>query len=240
MKKIWVESAFYRVRSTFPVDMIIIHHLGSTNGKLFNLNGSITWLTDKNAHLNKQTGKLENIVSAHYIVPRSPYKEHDVIHMVRDENISFHAGTSQWVVDGKPRSNLNNFSIGIELEGDGNLMEYTDFQYDTLTELTKELMAKFGIPESNIVGHEDVSPGRKIDPGVMFDWKRYRLGFSKVMAPVCEVLPSVEPAEKEEAIPTDPEPLPVFMESGEDLPPRKAPVSMPHFLGWLAKLLRIR
>jgi N-acetyl-anhydromuramyl-L-alanine amidase AmpD len=190
--------------------MIVIHHIGSNKGKLYRVNGTVTWFTNEEVHRNKKTGKIENKVSAHYIIPRSPYKEHDIIHLVNHNDIAYHAGYSQWAVDGKDRKYINNYSIGIELEGDGNLVEYTDFQYDTLISLTKELMNLHNIPEDNIVGHEDISPGRKVDPGKFFDWKRLRSGINPpaLVMPEVVITPADEPDE-------DPG-LPA-MESGENL-----------------------
>jgi len=174
------------------------------------VNGTVTWFTNKEIHRNKKTGKIENKVSAHYIIPREEYKEHDVIHLVEDTDVAYHAGYSQWTVDGKTRKNLNKYSIGIELEGDGNLVEYTDFQYEYLIELTKKLMNDYNIPEDNIVGHEDISPGRKVDPGKSFDWKRLRTGVN----PPVMVMP---PVEIKSSTPSEPEVEDeVVMEGGED------------------------
>jgi len=158
--------------------MIVIHHIGSSNGKLYSTEGTITWFTNEDVHKNPKTGEIENKVSAHYIVPRKPYKESDVIHLVNHADIAYHAGYSQWLVEGKTRKYINNYSIGIELEGDGNLVEYTDYQYEVLIELVKNFVESYKIPEANIVGHEDIAPGRKVDPGKLFDWKRLRSGIN--------------------------------------------------------------
>jgi AmpD protein len=72
------------------------------------------------------------------------------------------------------RANCNDFSIGIELEGTDE-MPYTDAQYEALVPVTRALMREFrGISLGRIVGHSDVAPGRKTDPGAAFDWNRYR------------------------------------------------------------------
>ena len=72
------------------------------------------------------------------------------------------------------RANCNDFSIGIELEGTDDT-PYTDAQYDALVPVTRALMREFrGISLGRIVGHSDVAPGRKTDPGAAFDWNRYR------------------------------------------------------------------
>jgi len=216
-------SPFCHKRGSYPLDTIVIHHIGSNNGKLYSLNGTITWFTDPEVHRNKTTGKIENKVSAHYIIPREPYNGHDLIRTVKDGDIAYHAGKSSWTVDGKIRNGINSYSIGIELEGDGNFVEYTDFQYEVLIKLTKEYIDRYNILEDNIVGHEDISPGRKIDPGKLFDWKRYRSSLTpSETSVVVEMVgkdstppaPST-PTTSEDAI----EPTEEFhMESGEDQP----------------------
>jgi AmpD protein len=178
--KRWIPSPFIHERPAgCPLDMIVIHHIGSKNGKLYTISGTIAWFTNESLHVNKTTGVVENRVSAHYIIPRSIYeKQTDMIALVKHEEVAYHAGDSSWTVNGVTRSNINNYSIGIELEGDGNAIEYTDFQYDRLTKLVKELMQKYNITDANIVGHEDIAPGRKTDPGIFFDWKRLRVSIA--------------------------------------------------------------
>ena len=172
--KKWIPSPFFTSRGNYPLDMIIVHHIGSKSEKLYSIGGTITWFTDIDVHKNKDTGKIENKVSAHYAIPREQHKGNDLYNFVKDIDIAYHAGESQWTVDGKLRKYINRYSIGIELEGDGNLVEYTSYQYDVLHWLVKDLMSQYNIPESNIVGHEDIAPGRKVDPGKLFDWKKFR------------------------------------------------------------------
>lgn len=177
VRKLFIQSPFYQSRGSNPVDMIVIHHIGSSSGKIFSVEGAIKWFTDVETHRNKDTGKVENPVSAHYIIPRKPYKDqYDTIQTVKDEDIAWHAGDSTWAFKGKSRRYINKYSIGIELEGDGNAFEYTDYQYGVLVELVSELVKKFNISENNVVGHEDIAPQRKVDPGRMFDWKKLRMG----------------------------------------------------------------
>jgi N-acetyl-anhydromuramyl-L-alanine amidase AmpD len=161
--------------SQYPLDMIVIHHIGSKAGKIYSARSAVDWFTKPELHVNASTGKVENKVSAHYVIPRGDYEGSDaVIRLAAHEEITYHAGASQWTVNGTRRTSINRYSIGIELEGDGNLVEYTDTQYSRLAEIIKSLMFEYGIREENIVGHEDVSPGRKVDPGKFFDWKRVR------------------------------------------------------------------
>jgi N-acetyl-anhydromuramoyl-L-alanine amidase len=185
--KKWIPSPFFMPRGNYPLDMIVIHHIGSQNGKIFSVNGTITWFTDVNVHKNKDTGKIENQVSAHYVIPREPHKGNDVYQLVKDTDIAYHAGESQWIINGKVRNFINRYSIGIEMEGDGNVVEYTEYQYDVLVWLVKDLMDKYKIPVANIVGHEDIAPKRKVDPGKLFDWKKFRTMLNPIVTPQVDI-----------------------------------------------------
>ena len=189
--KRWIPSPFFKARpNKYPLDMVVIHHIGSKGGNLYGVPGAVSWFTNEKLHVNPKTGKIENKVSAHYIIPRETYEQQtDLIALVKHDDVAYHAGVSSWTVGGVVRQDINNYSIGIELEGDGNLVEYTDFQYDRLGELIRELMQNYSIPENNIVGHEDVAPDRKVDPGRLFDWKRLRTG----IAPKTQVVVSNPP-----------------------------------------------
>lgn len=190
-KSLWKPSPFFKDRGADPIDMVVIHHIGSDKGKLYGMAGTIVWFTDPEAHTNKETGKLENVVSAHYAIPREPYEGYDIVQFVNDIDVAYHAGDSQWTVDGKVRRYLNKYSIGIELEGDGNLVKYTDFQYQVLGYLVKLLVDGHHIKQENVVGHQDIAPKRKVDPGSQFDWDRLRRDVFAPAAPV--VTPAVPP-----------------------------------------------
>lgn len=83
---------------------------------------------------------------------------------------AWHAGVSSF----NGVANCNDYSIGIELEGCDNIA-YTDAQYEALTRVTGDIMRIYPqITLERIVGHSDVAPGRKTDPGEAFDWARYR------------------------------------------------------------------
>ena len=85
---------------------------------------------------------------------------------------AWHAGASNW----RGRGRCNDFSIGIELEGSDDT-PFEDVQYQALAELTRALQARY--PIADIVGHSDIAPGRKTDPGSHFDWALYREMLSK-------------------------------------------------------------
>ena len=103
-------------------------------------------------------------VSSHYFI--NEYGK--IIQLVKDHNIAWHAGISKY----KDRQNCNDFSIGIELEGTSK-SEFTDNQYDSLNTIIlclKDFYPK--IVDKNIIGHNEVSPDRKDDPGPYFKWNR--------------------------------------------------------------------
>ena len=82
---------------------------------------------------------------------------------------AWHAGESSF----KGELNCNDYSIGIELEGN-EIDPYTDEQYFSLIKATRELINFYPrVNSQNIVGHSDIAPDRKTDPGKSFDWKRY-------------------------------------------------------------------
>ena len=104
-------------------------------------------------------------VSSHLLIER----DGSLVQFVPFNKKAWHAGVSSY----KGRENCNEFSIGIELEGtDDN--KYTEDQYRALIDITRELMLVFqDIKKENIVGHSDIAPGRKTDPGKAFDWHYY-------------------------------------------------------------------
>ena len=106
-------------------------------------------------------------VSSHYLISRKG----KIIQLVKDNNIAWHAGKSNWF----NFKNLNKNSIGIELENKGHQYGYQAFpskQIVQLIKILKILKRKFKIKNINITGHSDIAPNRKIDPGEKFPWKK--------------------------------------------------------------------
>jgi AmpD protein len=100
-------------------------------------------------------------VSAHFLVRR----DGALLQFVPCTKRAWHAGASCW----NGRMRCNDFSIGIELEGTDD-EPYTDAQYETLVPLIDALCGRY--PIEDVVGHSDIAPGRKTDPGPAFDWMR--------------------------------------------------------------------
>lgn len=104
-------------------------------------------------------------VSSHLLIRR----DGEVVQFVPFHRRAWHAGVSQF----QGRAACNDFSIGIELEGCDD-QAYEAVQYSVLGSVTRALMASYpGISRSCVVGHSDIAPGRKTDPGPAFDWQRY-------------------------------------------------------------------
>lgn len=101
-------------------------------------------------------------VSSHFFIRR----DGEIIQFVPCTLRAWHAGISAW----QDRTCCNDFSIGIELEGSDN-QPFESIQYTRLIELTRAIQAAY--PISDIVGHADIAPQRKTDPGPYFDWQSY-------------------------------------------------------------------
>ena len=101
-------------------------------------------------------------VSAHYVICR----DGTVHHMLNDLLRAHHAGVSKW----GNATDLNSMSIGIEIDNNGS-EPFTDAQMNSLLLLLDRLKRAYNIPQANFIGHADVAPGRKVDPGRYFSWK---------------------------------------------------------------------
>ena len=114
----------------------------------------------------KKLTSFNSNVSCHYYITESG----NLINMVPDSYVAWHAGKSSW---GKEKS-LNNKSIGIEISNPGHehgYKKFNDNQIKSLVKISKFLIKKYNINKKNILGHSDVSPQRKLDPGEKFPWK---------------------------------------------------------------------
>ena len=104
-------------------------------------------------------------VSSHLYIKR----DGEIIQFVPFDKRAWHAGESCF----NGEYDCNDFSIGIELEG-SDFDNFTDHQYQVLIDVTKQLMNEYpDIKKNSIIGHSDIAPGRKTDPGDKFEWTRY-------------------------------------------------------------------
>lgn len=102
-------------------------------------------------------------VSAHYLIDR----QGRLYQLVPEDRRAWHAGQSYWAGE----SDVNSRSIGIELDNNGS-EPYDEPQISTLLNLLQDIQTRHRIKPASVVGHSDVAPGRKVDPGVYFPWRR--------------------------------------------------------------------
>jgi len=106
-------------------------------------------------------------VSAHYVVE----EDGRVFQLVSDDKRAWHAGVSYWAGE----SDINSASIGVEIVNPGHEFGYRDFpdaQIESVIKLCGQIIEKYNISSGKVMGHSDVAPGRKTDPGELFPWER--------------------------------------------------------------------
>lgn len=133
------------------ITMLVLHYTGMPDGE-----SAIRWLANPDSK-----------VSAHYVVT----EDGQVVHMVDEARRAWHAGRAWW----RGTSDVNSASIGIEIVNPGHEWGYRPFpdaQLDALIPLVHALKTRYGIKRGNVVGHSDVAPARKQDPGELFPWNR--------------------------------------------------------------------
>ncbi|MCZ6587329.1 MAG: N-acetylmuramoyl-L-alanine amidase [Alphaproteobacteria bacterium] len=133
------------------IDMLVIHYTGMVPDAR-----ALDWLCDP-----------ASSVSAHYFIDEAGV----ACRLVPENRRAWHAGVSAW----RGATDINSRSIGIELSNPGHEFGYRDFpppQIDALVTLTRDIVARHPIPRRNVVGHSDIAPARKIDPGERFPWRQ--------------------------------------------------------------------
>jgi len=133
-----------------PVSMIVLHYTGMKSG-----DEAIDWLANP-----------ESKVSAHYVVS----EDGQVTHMVPEEKRAWHAGKSHW----RGVSDINSASVGIEIVNPGHEHGYVPFpdpQVAAVVRLVHLIKDRHSITRGNVVGHSDIAPTRKQDPGELFPWE---------------------------------------------------------------------
>lgn len=110
----------------------------------------------------------EKEASAHYVVDY----DGSILQLVDEDKRAWHAGVSQW----NGITDVNSHSIGIEIVNPGHtygLQPYPQVQIDAVKQLCRDIMARWEIKPEGVLGHSDVAPGRKIDPGKFFPWAEF-------------------------------------------------------------------
>ncbi|MFN7710300.1 MAG: N-acetylmuramoyl-L-alanine amidase [Holosporales bacterium] len=136
------------------IDMLVLHYTA------VDFERSIEILCDPHNPLGR--------VSAHYVIDL----DGRIYQLVDDQNRAWHAGKSAW----RGRTSLNGSSIGIEVVNPGHdvtpRVPYREAQIESIIALSRGLIERYSIPAHNIVGHSDIAPTRKSDPGEHFPWQR--------------------------------------------------------------------
>jgi N-acetylmuramoyl-L-alanine amidase len=133
------------------IDMVVLHYTGMKTGK-----AALDRLCDPDAK-----------VSAHYLID----EDGTAYRMVAEDRRAWHAGFSHW----SGAININDRSIGIEIVNPGHEFGYRAFpeaQMEAVEELLAQIVARHRISPARVVGHSDIAPTRKQDPGELLDWKR--------------------------------------------------------------------
>jgi N-acetylmuramoyl-L-alanine amidase len=133
------------------IDMLVLHYTGMTSAE-----AALARLCDPAAR-----------VSAHYLIE----EDGAIWHLVPEARRAFHAGVSCW----HGEFDLNRVSLGIEIVNPGHEWGYRPFpepQMIAVERLCRDILARHPIPPDRVVGHSDIAPDRKADPGELFDWPR--------------------------------------------------------------------
>ena len=150
LRRIYSPNFVTQKRDARKIKFIILHYTGMQKEK-----NAIKRLTDANSK-----------VSCHYLITSSG----EIINLVPDLYISWHAGKSTW----KKIKSLNSSSLGVEISNPGHENGYCNFkkkQIKSIIILISSLKKKYKIKNQNILGHSDIAPDRKKDPGEKFPWK---------------------------------------------------------------------
>jgi N-acetyl-anhydromuramyl-L-alanine amidase AmpD len=132
-----------------PISMIVLHYTGMQDGA-----SAIARLRDPDAG-----------VSSHYLID----EDGTIVRLVAEDKRAWHAGSSHW----RGVTDVNSASVGIEIVNPGHEWGYRPFtpeQMSSLLPLVAEIKERYEITRGNIVGHSDVAPARKRDPGELFPW----------------------------------------------------------------------
>jgi AmpD protein len=155
------------------IDTLVIHNI-SLPPEEFDNDNVLAFFTNQLDH--NQHPYFETIrgvqVSSHLYIRRNG----EIVQFVPFSKRAWHAGESEF----KGRRNCNDFSIGIELAG-SDTTPFTPQQYESLSQIIQLLRQNYPIPQSNVVGHSDVAPTRKTDPGALFDWHHLNMLVDKLM-----------------------------------------------------------
>ncbi|MEC4728396.1 1,6-anhydro-N-acetylmuramyl-L-alanine amidase AmpD [Shewanella sp. D64] len=168
-------SPYFNARPENEVSLLVIHNISLPAGCFGTPYVDQLFQGCLDMEANSSFVDLKGLeVSAHFMIRR----DGEIVQYVSCDKRAWHAGVS----DHQGRQGCNDFAIGVELEGT-DFMPYTCIQYQELTRLTLALFAAYPMLNMDkLVGHSDIAPGRKTDPGDSFDWAKYRNGLSNALS----------------------------------------------------------
>lgn len=176
IKEGWVSTAQQMPSDNFDerpdaeISLIVIHCISLPAGHYGNRFVSELFTNQLDVNCHPDFADLKNLhVASHLFIRR----DGTMLQFVPFDKRAWHAGESLF----EGRTGCNDFSVGIELEG-VDTEPFTRAQYERLVPVCELLALAYDIPMRNVVGHSDIAPGRKTDPGVEFDWQRLRAGLS--------------------------------------------------------------
>ena len=156
-----------------PISLVVVHAISLPPGVFGGDSVERLFLNSLDGDAHPYFASLRGLrVSAHFFIRR----DGELIQFVSCLDRAWHAGVSSW----RGRKRCNDFSIGIELEG-GDESSFSELQYQSLCLLLGALRQSY--PIDDVVGHADVSPGRKTDPGPYFDWPALRSRYAGLHLP---------------------------------------------------------
>jgi N-acetylmuramoyl-L-alanine amidase len=141
-------------RETAPPSLIILHYTGTQTAQ-----------EAKDRFCAADVADAIGRISPHYMIDG----EGNILQFVREDKRAWHAGRASW----RGVTDINSASIGIEIWNTGHefdLEEFLPVQMESVIDLVRGIKSRWGIRDENILGHSDVAPGRKIDPGEKFPW----------------------------------------------------------------------
>jgi N-acetyl-anhydromuramoyl-L-alanine amidase len=170
----WLQPAKHCLSENFncrpadvDIDLLVIHNISLPAGQFGGGYVEALFTNRLDCDADPSFAELAGLqVSAHLLIDR----QGAITQFVSFDDRAWHAGQSSF----GGRVNCNDFSIGIELEGTDTL-PYTDAQYTNIAAVARALCRRYpGIVPQRMVGHSDIAPTRKSDPGPVFDWSRFR------------------------------------------------------------------
>ena len=169
----FLASPHFNARPNIPINLIVLHAISLPDGKFSPEHIADFFLGNIDASAHPSFKDLETIkVSAHFVVAR----DGSITQFVPTNQRAWHAGKASW----RNRENCNDYSIGIEMIGDERT-PFTRKQYTETARLCRTLITQYpAINKTRIVGHQDIAPTRKWDPGKQFDWQHFHRSLSHI------------------------------------------------------------